>query len=293
VTWPYLWLDPLGRLAGSFRVAQDFRAHDVLFQGQHYLSSALPRGYLPTLIGLELSEPALALVCLGFGVILSRVRKMKVDWEVVGLLGLWLCVPLAWQISRRVSIYNNLRHFYFALPPLFILAGVGIDSIMGRVRLFWVRWFLLGVAITPSILGLVRLHPYQYIYFNSLAGGVGGAYGQFDLDYWCTSVKEATEAASELTVTGDRLLIFGPVLTAVPYARSGLKIVPSSSSLARADIVVVCERFAETWDRTGFRLAYQVQRGGAILAEVWWREAAESSASLQPLSNEAQVKMVQ
>ena len=40
---------------------------------------------------------------------------------------------------------------------------------------------------------LVRLHPYEYIYFNGLTGGLKGAQGKFDNDYWGASFKEAVE----------------------------------------------------------------------------------------------------
>jgi tetratricopeptide (TPR) repeat protein len=36
-------------------------------------------------------------------------------------------------------------------------------------------------------------HPYQYIYFNQLAGGVNGAYGNYEMDYYYHSLKESSE----------------------------------------------------------------------------------------------------
>ena len=39
---------------------------------------------------------------------------------------------------------------------------------------------------------MVRLHPEEYIFYNQLVGGVAGAEGRFELDYWGTSIAEAT-----------------------------------------------------------------------------------------------------
>ena len=44
---------------------------------------------------------------------------------------------------------------------------------------------------------MVRLHPYQYAYFNRLAGGVRGANGQYMLDYWGLAFKQAAEHCAQ------------------------------------------------------------------------------------------------
>jgi hypothetical protein len=51
---------------------------------------------------------------------------------------------------------------------------------------------LAGALVTQAAT-IVRLHPYQMTYFNALAGGVGGAAGHYETDYWLTSYKEAIE----------------------------------------------------------------------------------------------------
>ena len=38
---------------------------------------------------------------------------------------------------------------------------------------------------------LEKTHPYEYIYVNGLQGGVQGAYGKYEMDYWGSSFKEA------------------------------------------------------------------------------------------------------
>jgi hypothetical protein len=41
---------------------------------------------------------------------------------------------------------------------------------------------------------MVRLHPYEYTYFNRLSGGVAHARDRFMLDYWGLSLKQASQA---------------------------------------------------------------------------------------------------
>ena len=38
---------------------------------------------------------------------------------------------------------------------------------------------------------LVRLHPYEYLSYNSLVGGLQGASRRYDLDYWFNAMPEA------------------------------------------------------------------------------------------------------
>jgi len=50
---------------------------------------------------------------------------------------------------------------------------------------------LLCLSITA--LDLKKLHPYEYIYFNKIGGGVRLANGKFPVDYWGASFKEASD----------------------------------------------------------------------------------------------------
>ena len=38
---------------------------------------------------------------------------------------------------------------------------------------------------------MVQLHPHQVVYFNALVGGLPGAYGNYETDYWGNSYREA------------------------------------------------------------------------------------------------------
>jgi hypothetical protein len=43
----------------------------------------------------------------------------------------------------------------------------------------------------PTIVDLVRLHPYQYVSFNRIAAGIGTASHRYMLDYWGLGLNEA------------------------------------------------------------------------------------------------------
>jgi hypothetical protein len=284
-TWPYLWSDPIQNITKSFTAIQGFGTQGVRFLGQEYLAAALPWSYFPILVSLDLTEPTLLLAVLGLGVVLWRFLRRRTDRIVVSLLALWVGVPVAWLMTQSVTIYDNIRHFFFVLPPLLVVAGVGLDALLLRLRRPWQCGVLFALVMAPGVWGIISLHPYEYSYFNSLAGGVSGAYGRFDLDYWCISIKEATEVVNQIADNGDRLTVLGPYRSALPYLRPDLNRNRLRFPASTADEVVVCTNsFGGRWDSSGFRLVYEVRRGRAVFAEVWQRKGAQSRLLATPRS---------
>ncbi len=41
-----------------------------------------------------------------------------------------------------------------------------------------------GIEVAVVFADSIRLHPYQYVSFNRLTGGIPGAAPLFELDYW-------------------------------------------------------------------------------------------------------------
>jgi hypothetical protein len=44
---------------------------------------------------------------------------------------------------------------------------------------------------------LVRLHPYEYLFFSPLVGGLEGASRRYDTDYWVNIMPEAVEQLAQ------------------------------------------------------------------------------------------------
>lgn len=191
LTWPFLWGNPLARLIEVARhMANNPHILPVLFNGQVFPSNQLPRSYLPTLLGLTLTEPVFPLLVLGSGVGLVRFWRRSLEWRSFLILLLWVGLPLAYVLWRRPPMYDGYRHFLFLLPPLFVLAGLGLDALFGWLRRGWQRVGLGFLLLFPGVIGLVRLHPYPYAYYNAFIGGVGGAFRRYETDYWLTCYKE-------------------------------------------------------------------------------------------------------
>jgi len=201
--WPYLWTNPLQKFIEAFGFMSDNPTQlQVLFNGQLYRADELPRRYLPILLNLTLTEPILPLFLIG--VLVSFWKKFKTaradNWLQFTdnfLLLLWFLIPFAYVILRKPPMYDGYRHFLFMLPPLFIFAGFAVEKIFEHIKSNWMIGMLTILLLVPGIYGIIQLHPYEYSYYNSLAGGTSGAFRTYETDYWLTCYKEAVEQFNE------------------------------------------------------------------------------------------------
>jgi hypothetical protein len=273
-TWPFLWPDPVGRMLESVLRVSSFPSHSVLFRGEVFSSANLPWTYFPTLAALELTEPVVVLVILGSVVVLwrrvvARGGKLAAEHAVIGL---WGAVPPIGLLFFGMGVYGNIRQLLFALPPLFLLAGKGIEWIGLRLRFKGSALLLTTLIVLPGIAGIVRLHPYEYTYFNVFTGGVKGADGKYQLDSWCISYREAVEVVDTIAEVNATVLAVPQSDQVPPYLRSDLRLVTGRRNVSRADYAVTCTyRDAENWGTEDFEVVYQVEREGAIFAKVWRR----------------------
>ena len=51
----------------------------------------------------------------------------------------------------------------------------------------------MAAILFPGFLADVQLHPYEYSYYNSIAGGIKGAAYKYEVDLWLTCYKELTQ----------------------------------------------------------------------------------------------------
>ena len=79
-----------------------------------------------------------------------------------------------------------------------MLAGLGVDQLIAIVKLPILKAALLMIMVLPGVYSCIQLHPYEYIYYNSIVGGVQGANRKFELDYWVTSFRESLYYINEV-----------------------------------------------------------------------------------------------
>lgn len=191
--WDHLWL----ALTKFSHFAFDIYTWE---DGERLLNSQVSRFYLLRYLLVRLPEGVLlGLLLWFFGVYgcknLSRFAvKRRARMRVVVFAA---CFVLAYVIATRPPLYNGIRHFLFLVPWLLVLSAAGWAALsealgkahgsrrvlmagvalVGCANLFWLAW----VNAT--------LHPYEHVYYNTLAGGLEKADIAWETDYWSDATR--------------------------------------------------------------------------------------------------------
>jgi hypothetical protein len=158
------------------------------------------------------------------------------------------------------------------LPPIFFLPGLTLEFIFKRLTKPVLRVGLIALIVVPGIYAAIRLHPYEYVYYNALVNGTGGAFRSYEMDYWGTSFTEAVEHVNRIAPQNARVLIYGPILVTGKLARPDLKVVQpqeGDTSQKQYDYAILINRhnLDETHCRDG-KTVFTVERKGAVFAIV-------------------------
>jgi hypothetical protein len=270
MTWPWLWPAPIERFAESLRYLADFEEQKlVLFRGQLFPSEAMPLDYLPVLLTIQLTEPIVPFFLAGLAVAFNEIRRHPDNRAVVLLVLAWFGVVTALYMLPGSVHYNNFRHVLFVLPAMFVFVGYGIALLFKWLRPIWLRGLTLGILLLPGILGVARLHPYEYAYYNSYVGGTEGANGKYHLDYWCLSLREAQEYVNQVAPPNSVVFAKRSLYSAIEYARPDLKMTKVEAERGGAAYVLVCTHYTEDAMTSGADRVYSVTIGPSVAAEVW------------------------
>jgi hypothetical protein len=277
--WPYLQSSPLAHTLDLLRHTASFGwERTVLFQGAMVPARELPRTYLPTWLLISLPEfYLLALMGIGAAVSISRgddTRKQAAS--VIPFVAGAALVPVMAAIVLRPVLYDGLRQFLFVVPPLAVLAGVGLDAALRRPGpVARVAAGLAVVSMAVTAWDMARLHPYESVFFNRSSGGLPGAAGRYETDYWGNSYKEAAAWLVDSYPPGPRVRVANvsnPFFTEHYLGRPELADRFDPVKLpARADVVLAITRFGEH-ERWPGKVLHVVERSGVPLCHVIERD---------------------
>ena len=267
MTWPYLWPDPIGHFWETVRImSQHPWPGSVLFNGTTYPANDLPAFYVPLLLAIQLTEPVWVLFFVGVAVAVYGVAKSRVEQkELLAFTLAWFVLPLVTFMILRPTLYDNFRQTFFIVPPIFFMAGLAFDQVRKPI----IQAALIALVVLPGIFASMRLHPYEYVYYNQFLGGVDAAVDRFELEYWATSYREAAEEANRIAPPNANVWVDGPAHLFNRFAREDFHIY-SPQEPERADhydVVVTLARY--DLEKTSFPdapVVYRVTRDGAVFA---------------------------
>ncbi len=267
IFWPFLWGNPIQNLLTVFKHMSDNPTDiPVLFLGQIFTADQMPTRYFPMMLLLTLTEPVWPLAAAGFGLTAWRARAQKDLGAALLVCAFWFGTLFLYVVLRNPAVYDGIRHFLFILPPVFLLAGFALQWLWQKLRgwRFALVWIL---VLLPGLIGITELFPYEYAYYNRLAGGTGGAFRTHETEYWLTCYRESIEWVREKMP--DSKIYVQRRLDIAEYYAGGQAVQTldgiDEGDLVRGDILVFSTR-TDADRRTVFRglpNIHKVSRAGA------------------------------
>ncbi len=192
IFWPWARQAPFSNPLVALGEMESFdTAIQILFEGKRIWSDVVPWYYIPK--WMAIGSPVFFLVGLVLAVILFVVLKDKISTLAFALMLFAGIFPIVYAIAKDSSLYDGMRHFLFVYPIFAVLAAWGwsmlVDVFKNNQVGKWAVGVILAVLLALPAIFMVKNHPYQYVYFNELFGGVDKAYANYETDYWMTSMK--------------------------------------------------------------------------------------------------------
>ena len=195
IFFPYGLSSPISNPMKAFNEMQKFSTNiRLLFDGQHIMSDNIPCYYIPQWI--YITAPIIVIAgFIGVWIELPFIKKYFKARHVFYVLAFAVVLPWLYAgVVKQSPLYDGWRQFLFIYPPIVVGAGVFWDSLFELLKNKIVQSALaLGMAVLLflPISWSIKNHPNEVVYFNEIQGGIDGAYGKYETDYYMNSLKQA------------------------------------------------------------------------------------------------------
>ncbi|MDJ0553305.1 MAG: hypothetical protein QNJ68_02455 [Microcoleaceae cyanobacterium MO_207.B10] len=277
IFYPASWSNPIGWF---FETLQYLSKHKwsgtVFFDGKFISGQSIPWHYLPKL--LLITTPLIFLVTFVIGLpwILFKYKKFtNLQRACVILLLLQVFFLPMIAIIRESTIYDGIRQFIFILPGIAVICSTTFIWIYQKISRKTFQLFtcaLIVALLSPIVLDMVALHPYEYIYFNRISGGLPKAYNQYETDYWGLSMREAMEWINNNGKASLNVVSSHPVRLSKTFANPEIKVIDYREFNQTENSQPFYYLAMPRWDYqdkfSECELVYQVMRQGVPLSIV-------------------------
>ncbi len=192
IFWPYALQAPLSNPFKSLDEMSKFSVSiSMLFEDKRLISQQVPWYYIPKYIFI--SSPIIIL--LGFVISPYLLLVKKYQKSLLIFLFFAAIFPVFYVIYKKSPLYDGWRHLLFVYPPLAVISSLAFVTIIDQFKSKAVQYaccalLFIGLAL-PAKFTLAN-HPNEIVYFNEFTGGVNGAFGYYETDYYMNSIKQGT-----------------------------------------------------------------------------------------------------
>ncbi|MBA3649141.1 MAG: glycosyltransferase [Chitinophagales bacterium] len=195
IFWPYGLLHPLSNPFIALKEMSNFSVGiQVLFGGKLLSSKEIPWYYIPQ--WLWITTPVIVLfAAIAYSVIWYPARK-KFSLMLSLLILFAALFPWAYTVYQKSPLYDGMRQMLFIVPILAVMAALTWQFILTIPKQKFILYIITTVIIIGAVLPIrfsLANHPNEYVYFNELIGGIKGAYGKYDTDYYMNSIRKTSD----------------------------------------------------------------------------------------------------
>ena len=167
----------------------------MLFNGNHYIITEIPKSYL--FINLLYKSPEYFLISyILFFIIFLKSNFFKLKFKdfnyKILIIFLMIINPFIIVWLTPFSLYDGLRHVLWLIPYISIIPAILIYYLYKNIHYVKIK-FISGLMFLLFIFFLFNfftLTPYQYTYLNFLNKNNKDFIYKFENDYWGSSTKE-------------------------------------------------------------------------------------------------------
>jgi len=192
--WPFALQSPVKNILESYSVMAHYPdTFRQIFEGKPQWSDNMPWYYL--LKSMAITIPVIVLTGLALFTVFCRHLVKKDKAVLYGFLIFAVFFPLVFVVFVNSNLYSSWRQFLFIYPVIVLLAAVGFNYLFDYLKSKYLKWGVILLFLLLSVHPLkfmIKNHPYYYLYYNQIVGGLKGAYGNYETDYYYVSQTEAS-----------------------------------------------------------------------------------------------------
>ncbi len=249
--WPYGLISPL---SNPFKALSEFeklsQGIKVLFEGKNVISTDSPVNYITK--SIFITTPIVISVGFVLGLLFCWRLFKRFNPTAVFIALFTSIFPVFYVIYKDSNMYNNWRHLLFIYPGIILTATFLFtylyDVLAKKNRNFayaFIAILVLGMA-APAY-HILQNTSMPYIYYNETVGGVKGAFGNYEMDYWGISMREGTEYLEKQGVFNQKTE--KPVVVATNMGYAGITYLTKKyGNKAKVMYVSYTDRYKFKWD---------------------------------------------
>ena len=193
----------------------------------------------------------------------------------------YFLIPLFTVIILDSTLYGGWRHLYFLYPCLIYFVIISYEKLKIHFKKIFLVLFVASLII--NVFNLIKLHPYQSVYFNSLVEKK--ANNLFEIDYWglgnVEAVKFILKNHKKDGKTKVRTASFTPLNYSKLFFKKGVTdnlVFTGTEELQQKYVFTnfIFEENPKFLDKyevpSNYKKVFQLRRGNIVLNEVFLRD---------------------